>query len=215
MSSEKLWNSLEVTKIVASLLTPLLIFWLGFTANQYLDQSNATEVRKSSAQEFSRFIYERRVRAELLASALRRHSTDPNEISFKEVHTRKRDYDQAYASWNKNNLANLLAVRTILEIDEYSRLENLIEFRLVGGAFRPLDHCLTAAYDAAIRENNARKILEDCDVSGLLQVALDCGYAISDELYRLSEPKKDTLLAESIIEQRCPGDAYPVVGADG
>ena len=119
-ASKTPWNSLEVTKVVLGGLTPLLIFVLGFTLNQSLRSRDAvlkkaeeararSEQRQNAVQSISRSIYERRSRAELLASALRRN------VTLEEIVERKKLYDEAYVRWNTNHQANLLLVRQLLE----------------------------------------------------------------------------------------------------
>src|SRR3954466_4879404 len=68
----------------------------------------------------------------------------------------------------------------------------------------PLDACLTSAYDARISSEDANAILDDCDARGLLQQSLDCGYAISDELYKISTNVTTQSKAASEISSTCP-----------
>ena len=223
---ENPWNSLEVTKLVASLMTPLLLFWLAQTTNESIRASDLArqavaeksrlaqeelaesqrkaEARQLAVQQFSKFIYERRSRASLLASALKRHSSQPIPESKTEVIERKKLYDEAYFNWNANHQSNLLLVRQILESGRYSRFEGMVEFRLVKNTFTPLDACLTEAYDAVIRDKDARPILEECKSGELIQRSLDCGYAITDELFKLSGGHASLDSAGSIVESRCP-----------
>lgn len=209
------WSSLEITKIIISLLTPLFLFWLGYITNESIRDTEQTrqqlekkrqeaEDKQSAVQQFSKYIYERRTRAELLASALKRHANAPNSVSLKEVIDRKRLYDEAYFNWNANHQTNLLLVRQILGSKQYSAFESLVEFRLVGKIFKPIDSCLTQAYDAAIRDIDPRPILKDCNSVTLMQQALDCGYAITDELFKLSGTAVGEGDAVSIVDERCP-----------
>jgi hypothetical protein len=209
------WSSLEITKIIISLLTPLFLFWLGYITNESIRDTEQTrqqlekkrqeaEDKQSAVQQFSKYIYERRTRAELLASALKRHANAPNSVSLKEVIDRKRLYDEAYFNWNANHQTNLLLVRQILGSKQYSAFESIVEFRLVGKIFKPIDSCLTQAYDAAIRDIDPRPILKDCNSVTLMQQALDCGYAITDELFKLSGTAVGEGDAVSIVDERCP-----------
>jgi hypothetical protein len=188
------WNSLEIVKLAVGLLTPLLLFWSGYMANASLRraeesskqieaQRQLAETRRTAIQALSRFIYERRVRAELLASALRRNAQKPVGASVDELVKRKQLYDEAYVAWNANHQANLLLVRQVLGAKDYSDFESVVEFRLVKLVFAPLDACLTQAYDRAIRGGDPRPDLDTCRAPALLQRALDCGYAINDELF--------------------------------
>lgn len=220
------WNSLEIAKLFASFLTPVLVVALGFQINMSFREADSTreraaqkvqstqkeieenrqqsQARQAAVSNFSRFIYERRARSELLASALKRHAESPTEDSKNEVLDRKRLYDDAYFNWNASHQSNLLLVRQVLGSDRYSEFESMVEFRLVGQTFSPLDSCLTRAYDAAIRGKDPRRILKECSASDLIQQALDCGYAITDELFKLSSPSGRAQESLSIVDNRCP-----------
>lgn len=210
-----LWNSLEVVKLSVGLLIPLLLFWIGYMVNDSLrrveagrkqleTQRQLSETRRAAIQALSRFIYERRVRSELLASALLRNAEKPVKTSTDELVRRKQLYDEAYVSWNTNHQANLFLVRLVLGASEYSEFESMVEFRLVKQVFAPLDACLTRAYDRAIRGEDPRAEIESCRASELLQRALDCGYAITDELFKLADAAGSALRAGSIVNERCP-----------
>jgi hypothetical protein len=216
------WNSLEVTKLIVTALTPALIFIFGLRVNQSVrDSERADRVaeearaqadnRRLAVQNLSRFIYERRARAELVASSLRRNA------SIEELTRRKEAYDEAYVSWNSNHQANLLLIRQLLGNEEYTDFERLMEFQLVSRIFNPLDNCLTRAYDARLRKENPVPILDTCltgdaetSARTLVQAALDCGYAFTDELFRLSaspgNPDRQDVGTRE-IEERC---AIPV-----
>jgi hypothetical protein len=210
------WNSLEIVKLVVGLLTPLFLFLIGHMVSDSVRraedsrkeleaQRQLSETRRVAIQAFSRFIYERRVRAELLASALRRNAEKPVDASIDELVRRKQLYDEAYVSWNANHQANLLLVRQVLDAGDYSEFESIVEFRLVKQVFAPLDTCLTRAYDHAIRGGDPRPDLESCQTADLLQRALDCGYAITDELFKIAGiDKRNIRQAGSIIDERCP-----------
>ncbi len=219
------WNSLEIVKLIFGLLTPILILILGYQVNQSLkaaDEARAeamreaqriqkeldesrqlARTRETALANYSRLIYGRRVRSELLASSLNRHAKQPVVESKQELIERKRAYDDAYADWNANTRANLLLVRAIVDPKNYSNFENLVEFRL-SKTFSSLDACLTKGYDIAIRAGDPRPILTACDAPKLIQRSLDCGYAVIDELYKVSSLQANISSAASIIEKECP-----------
>jgi len=220
------WNSLELAKLLVGALTPVALALFGLYVNssfRQADEARAAAVRtaadtqreldsartlaatrQSAVVSLSKYIYERRVRSEMLLSGIRRHAASPSVDSRKEVVERKRQYDEAYVSWNTNHQANLLLIRQVLGSSSYSEFEGLLEFRLVSQVFSPLDNCLTAAYDATIRNEEARPLLKNCKASELVQRSLDCGYAITDELFRLSSPTNRVDESKSIVETRCP-----------
>ncbi len=213
MSTDSQWTSLEVTRLLVSVLTPLLLFWLGMLVSESAQRTERAlkeiertrevqRVNQLAVQNLAKRIYERRSRAELLSSSLKRN------VALEEIKQRKAQYDEAYFAWNRDHQANLLLVRTVLGEEEYSDFESLIEFHLVGNIFFPLDVCLTQAHDYRLTTGESGKdILSGCDSSGLLQQALDCGYALTDELFKLTEHSGDRQrrTATSIVAQRCPG----------
>jgi hypothetical protein len=220
------WNSLEVAKLISSLATPILIAFIGYQINLSFRAADAARdeqarmvekgqielakteeeirIRQQSVERFSQYIYERRTRSELLLSGLKRHARDPTELSKNEVVERKRLYDDAYVKWNANNQANLFLIRQVLGMKTYTTFEQIVETRLVGKIFNPLDACLTRAYDAAIRNSDPMPILDACDAKDLVQQALDCGYAVTDQLFQLSAGGENRFVALNKIDQRCP-----------
>lgn len=212
MSNSSKWNSLEVAKLGVAILTPALLFWLGVMVSNSAQETERTfkalekekeqiHINQLAIQNFSKSIYERRARAELLASSIKRN------VSIEEIKYRKKLYDEAYFNWNANHQSNLLLVRKVLGDKEYSEFESMIEFHLVTKIFAPLDSCLTKAYDFRIKENKSGKATYgDCNGSDLLQQALDCGYALTDELYKLTYKQQDgeRESAVSIVRQMCP-----------
>jgi len=137
------------------------------------------QTRKEAVHALSTHIYERRATAELVASSLRRGA------DLDELRERKRRYDEAYLNWNKNLLANLLRIRDVLATDVYSFFEQQTEFRLTA-ILKEIDACLTAAYDARLAGKEPGPLLDGCQMRSRLQESLDCGYAISNELYRIA-----------------------------
>lgn len=191
--NKRLWNSLEITKIAVGALTPLLIFVIGIVVNQSIRSRDQADQRQAAVQTLSRFIYERRARSEMLASGIRRAAAK------EELEERKRLYDEAYVQWNTNHQANLLQIRRLLNEKQYSDFEALMEFQLVTRIFKPLDECLTSAYDNHRSGTLGATTLDQCGARELIQRALDCGYAFTDELFKLSAD--DTLAGRDIASQ--------------
>ncbi len=212
MSNNSKWNTLEVAKLGVAILTPVLLFWLGVIVSNSAQETERAftalekekeqiRINQLAIQNFSKAIYERRARAELLASSIKRN------VSIEEIKYRKTLYDEAFFNWNANHQSNLLLVRKVLGDKEYSEFESMIEFHLVTKIFTPLDSCLTKAYDFRVKEGkNGKAIYANCKGSTLLQQALDCGYALTDELYKLTYKQSDgeRESAASIVLQRCP-----------
>lgn len=74
----------------------------------------------------------------------------------------------------------------MLGVSTHSFFEHLVEDQLVQGIFKLLDECLTNAYDQVVRQRRATLLLVQCEASKLVELALNCGYTITDELYQLS-----------------------------
>ena len=70
------------------------------------DVRNPT-VRRKSVESLAHLIYDRRTRAGMVVSSMRRNAP-LDEIQF-----RKRAYDEAYVDWNKNILLNLFVIREV------------------------------------------------------------------------------------------------------
>jgi hypothetical protein len=85
-------------------------------------------------------IYDRRTRAGMVVSSIRRNAP------LDEVQFRKRAYDEAYVDWNKNVLLNLFVIREVGGELKFAALEQMFEDDLVG-AMADVDRCLTKAYD--------------------------------------------------------------------
>src|SRR5262245_30140628 len=169
--------------VVGFLLTGLVGSWL---TSMYAEKSRERDrtlaedraqfdLSLKSIDDFTTLLYARRTRAAMLYSSFVRDAP-PDEIK-----QRKHDYDEAFAAWNSRLQATLFTIRRAVKAAEYSYFENLVETRLVP-PFRALDSCLTRMYDERIA---ARKAPPDsCDPPKLLQVTLDCSYAVSDELLK-------------------------------
>jgi len=201
MSNSSKWNSLEVAKLGIATLTPVLLLWLGVMVSNSAQEMEQIRINQLAIQNFSKAIYARRARAALLASSIKRN------ILMDEIKYRKTLYDEAYFNWNANHQSNLLLVRKVLGNKEYTEFELMIEFHLVSKIFTPLDSCLTKAYDFRVKEGKSGKATyTSCNGPALLQQALDCGYALTDELYKLTYKQHDgdLELATSIVRQRCP-----------
>ena len=73
-----------------------------------LAQSYASYQRKNEAvQQISNLVYERRIRARMATSAIRRKS------ELDEIRHRKRAYDEAFVEWNTKIQNNIFRIRDI------------------------------------------------------------------------------------------------------
>ena len=146
----------------------------------WLAQTYATQQgRRKSVEALAHLIYERRTRAGMVVSAMRRNATS-DEIQY-----RKRAYDEAYVDWNKNILLNLFVIREVGGDLKFTVLEKSFEDDLVA-TMADVDRCLTKAYDRKLAGEDAVPALDACRMAQLHQFILDCGATFTDELYKLT-----------------------------
>lgn len=178
--------------------------WLGQTYAKY-------QARRQSIESLVHLIYERRTRAGMVVSSLRR-GADIDEVKF-----RKRAYDEAYVEWNKNVMQNIFAIREVTGEHMLSSLEGHFENDLVA-ALADIDRCVTKAYDARIAEQDPKPILEQCRMPERHQFALDCGATFTNELYKLSkltflpflrDKKEGKAVSERRIAEACKQPEAP------
>ena len=147
--------------------------WLGQTYARY-------QSRRQSIESIVHLVYERRTRAGMVSSALRR-GADLDEVRF-----RKRAYDEAYVEWNKNIMQNIFAIREVTGEHMISTLEGDFQDNLVA-AMSDVDRCLTKSYDARIQGQDPKPILDNCHMAAMHQFVLDCGATFTNELYKLTK----------------------------
>jgi len=159
--------------ILNGIITACVGTWL---AQTYTTQ----QTRRKSVEDIARLVYDRRTRAGMVVSSLRRNAP------LEEVQFRKRAYDEAYVDWNKNILLNLFVIREVGGSLKFASLEQMFEDDLVG-AMADVDRCLTKAYDFRLAGEDPVQLLEGCQMSELHQFVLDCGATFTDELYKLTQ----------------------------
>jgi hypothetical protein len=146
----------------------------------WLAQTYATQQsRRKSVEALAHLIYERRTRAGMVVSAMRRNA------ALDEIRYRKRAYDEAYVDWNKNILLNLFVIREVGGELKFATLEKMFEDELVA-AMADVDRCLTKAYDRKLAGEDVVPVLDGCRMGQLHQFILDCGATFTDELYKLT-----------------------------
>lgn len=147
----------------------------------YLGQAYAKyQARRQSIESLVHLVYERRTRAGLVASAIRR-GADMDELRY-----RKRAYDEAYVDWNKNVMQNIFAIREVTGEHMISGLEKYYEDGLVA-AMANVDRCLTKAYDVRISQGDGAAELSTCGYNQQHQFVLDCGATFTNELYKMTK----------------------------
>ena len=162
-----------MSAVLNGIITASVGAWLGQTYAKY-------QARRQSIESIVHLVYERRTRAGMVSSALRR-GADIDEVRF-----RKRAYDEAYVEWNKNIMQNIFAIREVTGETLISSLEGHFQDGLVA-AMSDVDRCLTKAYDARIANQEPKAILDQCHMAEMHQFVLDCGATFTNELYKLSK----------------------------
>ena len=118
-----------VSAVLNGVVTACVGTWL---AQTYATQQS----RRKSVETLAHLIYDRRTRAGMVVSSLRRNAL-PEEIQY-----RKRAYDEAYVDWNKNILLNLFAIREVAGDLKFTTLVKAFEDELVA-SMADVDRCLT------------------------------------------------------------------------
>jgi hypothetical protein len=166
-----LWFTV-VSAILNGLVTASVGAWIG--------QKVATlQTQRQSVSGISTLYYERRIRAGLVVSSIRRNA-EPEELR-----QRKRAYDDSFVDWNKSIRQNLFAIREVLGHLDISNFEMDFQELLV----RPLslmDACMTKAYDLQLAGKDAKPELDACRWSEVYQLSLDCGASYTNELYKMT-----------------------------
>ena len=137
------------------------------------------QTRRGAINGLSSLLYERRTKAGLVVSTLRRNG------ELDELRQRKRGYDESYVDWNKNLRPNLFAIREVMGETAFTSLEEDFE-KFIVDPLSKIDACMTRAYDLKITGQDALKELETCKMATLYQLTLDCGASFTNELYKLT-----------------------------
>jgi uncharacterized membrane protein YsdA (DUF1294 family) len=201
-----------LSAVLNGIITASVGAWLGQTYARY-------QTRRQSIESLVHLVYERRTRAGMVASALKR-GADLDEVRF-----RKRAYDEAYVEWNKNIMQNIFAIREVTGEHMISSLEGQFQDGLVA-AMSDVDRCLTRAYDARIANADPKIELDKCHMAEMHQFVLDCGATFTNELYKLtkldfipfaSRGKEGREVAEKRVKGACtqppPKPVAPVIPA--
>ena len=193
-----------VSAMLNGLVTASIGAWLAQT------YSRATH-RQDAIKQMSNLIYERRTRAGMVVSSLRRLA------DVEELKHRKRLYDEVYVDWNKNVRLNLFVIREVMGERQLSAFEQDFEELLV----RPMsliDNCLTRAYDLKVAGQDPLPVLDVCQMAMLHQLVLDCGATFTNEVYKQTRlsflptwrtSDDDRNLARARIKKGCTPPALP------
>lgn len=178
--------------VLNGIITASVGAWLGQTYAKY-------QARKQSIESLVHLVYERRTRAGMVVSSLRR-GADLDEIRF-----RKRAYDEAYVDWNKNVMQNIFAIREVTGEHLISGLEKYYEDGLVS-AMADVDRCLTKAFDVRLASGDPKPELEACKMTQLHRFVLDCGATFTNELYKMTKLSFIPFVSQVGLEGREPSE---------
>jgi hypothetical protein len=166
--------------VVGFLLTGVIGLALSWYFNESAkerDRDYATyEASIKAVQDFSRAVYARYTRAEMLLSALRRGAP------LEEVQEKKKLYDGAFVDWGINLQANLLTIRRLTKSVRFTSFEATVESEFTP-LLTTLDQCLTKAYDERAQNGNPALTIEHCKADAMLKNILSKGYDITNSLY--------------------------------
>ena len=161
--------------------------------------------RQEAIKLMSNLIYERRTRAGMVVSTMRRLA-DAEELKH-----RKRLYDEVYVDWNKNVRLNLFVIREVMGEKQLSVFEQDFEELLIH-PMSLIDNCLTQAYDVKLAGHDPLPVLTACQMPMLHQLVLDCGASFTNEVYKLTRlsfmptwrtTDEDRLQARARIKKGC------------
>jgi hypothetical protein len=161
-----------ISAAINGVMTATVGTWLAHTYSK-------SQQHRQAIEKLSALVYERRIRAGMVVSSLRR------KAELDEVKTRKAAYDEVFVEWNKNVRTALFSIRDVMVEDRLSSLERDFEDHLVGRLAR-IDGCLTRAYDARIGGGDPLPVLDDCRMVEVYQETLDCGASFLNELFVLA-----------------------------
>lgn len=161
-----------LTAAINGMVTASVGAWLAQTYSGY-------QSRRASVQSISDLIYERRMRAGMVVSTMRR-GADNEELRF-----RKRAYDEVFVEWNKKVGNNVLQIREVMGARETTAFETLMTSLLVP-ALAEMDACLTKGYDLKLAGQDPLPHIQACRYADLHQFSLDCAKGFTDELFAVT-----------------------------
>lgn len=184
-----------VNFLLTGILASLFAWWLNARSHDQ-DLELATQTAAVAAvSDVSDLVNERRERAALVVSAIRRGAPES------EVTARKLAYDEAYVRWNAKVPGDLLRIRAGLNLPYRSDYERYVDgltnanVLLLGrpvagrpGLLAIMDSCLTGAFDAYRADGftatpRSAGIITACRFPVLYTQVVDCFSKISESIY--------------------------------
>ena len=143
-----------------------------------------------AVSEFSRLLFGRLTRAEMVRSSLSRKATA-------EAVERKAAYDKAYVEWNEGGMNAQLLMRRLSAANGYTSIERIFETRLVG-LLAESDACVTPSTAEQCTSEHFREIRDDSRHCSFELVSLLDALASTGE-----RPRSPTAEELATLEQAC------------
>lgn len=202
MSSERL-NWL-VRPIASALFITVLGFGLSYfhseNQRERLELETVIDERREAVSTILNSMMERRERAVLLVSALRKQNSNSGDLQ-----RRKAKYDDAYVSWNTVRQIESIKIRNLLshrsEKPDVSTILTFIETGATEHIFKPVDDCIDRAYFSGRNIDYIKTTFAECDVSEKLSSLRDCISSLNTFLYELSSTKIDDRVKKLNIDK--------------
>jgi hypothetical protein len=150
-----------VSAAINGVITASVDAWLAHTYSTH-------HARRQSIEQISNLLYERRIRAGMVSSAILR------KADTEEVRARKQPYDDTFVAWNTHVRRNPSVIRDVMGDGKWSKLEQDFKDSLVA-SMADVDRCRTEANDARMSGGDGLAVLDGCGMAGLHQFVLDCG----------------------------------------
>lgn len=164
------------------------------------------ERNMAAASDISRALFERRERAVLLLSSIKRGAPSS------ELDRRKIEYDEAYFKWNTAIKSNLFTIRQSVDSEIVSSIDNKLECRIV-----PMVSRIDSQIETYYAQASLRRVPVDdgCNVARDLMWVTECGNVFIDLLFSsvsqhaegYDASKKSKIINENAFGSAC--DAMP------
>jgi len=183
--------SSPLTNVIVSFILTSVI---GTAITQfYFDRRQAEQLRITQQQDrkealtiFLQHMKENHIRFELLVEAL------ANDAASEEASELKHAHDESWIAWRRERPHLLFLTKDLLSRSEYERFLEVLESQLEEGMIAPIRRCLHDAFSEAGAADRVKELLEDCNVNGQVEKAVDCIDALFNELHEISAVPSNT-----------------------
>lgn len=193
------WNSLEVAKLVVSILTPFTVLWVGYSLTNAQRDADSRRMREKVAQELSAETFDRLHSIAQFAAAL--DSKSGALIPSLDVSEAHKRWHESVVEWGKYRAWNRARILRVLGgnkefLDVFGKIHRT-------NYFAQLDGCVAEAYEAKEQDADPAEILQDCRFASGFQTAEDCVSALSFALMDVASHPKRAESASERVERGC------------